>query len=341
MQVTLIRAIKKLAVVWVCISVFLMLIILLQTIFGRYGNMAGSAWSWILLTVIPGNLVILSGYLKHKKLPGAMMPDATYLLYRIAYYLSFAYLLAVTAVLLLQPFGDVNKSPADKLHATDTGLLIFEGFLLIVLGLFIYKVEQWLKMRATQERGRFYEPEKDVFISYAHADKAIAHQLKQKLEKEDLQVLIDTNNMPGGYDIKKFIEECVRTSKVTLSVVSSASLTSGWVCMETINTFYLEKFLPGKKFIACYIDEDFFSPGFTSAAVQQFDEQLDELKVLIEKHNILGIDTRDLNENKTRLLSVRNNLDEIIMRLRNSLCINIRNSNLDHNFELIVKSIRQ
>ena len=340
MQLSLIKAIKKLAVVWLSFSLFLILIMLLQTIFGKYGSQSVVAWLWLVPAIIPGNLLIVLGYLRHKKIPTALLPNLASLLFRIVFYTSVVYLIAVTLVLLLQPFGNSEKSEADKLHAADTGLIIFQALLLLAWGLFIYKTEQWLKENKNQS-SILPEAENDVFISYNHNDKAVANLLKQKLEKENLRVLIDSDAMAAGQNIREFIQKCVLDSRVTLSVVSRASLLSGWVCMETVHTFYLEKFLPGKKFIACYLDDDFLSPEFTSTAVQQFDEQLQTIKALTDKHNILGIDTRDLNENKTRLLAIRNNLDEIIQRLKNSLCVKIKGEQLEENFPLIVKSIRE
>lgn len=339
MQLSLIRAIKKLAVAWLSFSLFLILIMLMQTIFGKYGSQSVAAWLWLVLAIIPGNVLIVLGYLRHKKIPAALLPNLISLLFRIVFYTSVVYLSAVTLVLLLQPFGNPEKSEADKLHVADTGLIIFQAFLLLAWGLFIYKTEQWLKENKDQS-SILPEAENDVFISYTHSDRAIATLLKQKLERENLRVLIDSDAMAAGQNIREFIEKSVINSRVTLSVVSRASLLSGWVCMETVNTFYLEKFLPGKKFIACYIDEDFFLPGFTSTAVQQFDEQLQSIQTLTDKHNILGIDTRDLNDTKTRLLAIRNNLDEIVQRLRNSLCVKIAGEQLEENFPLIVKSIR-
>jgi len=147
--------------------------------------------------------------------------------------------------------------------------------------------------------------------------------------------------MQASEDIQRFIQKCIRASRITISIVSNESLLSGWVGMETIYTFYFEKFSDKRKFIACYLDEDFFALDFTSNAVRRFDEQLNALKSLMDNHNTLGIDTRDLNENKTRLLFLRSHLDEIIQRLRNSLCVNIKGDHLKNNFPSVLKSISE
>jgi hypothetical protein len=140
-------------------------------------------------------------------------------------------------------------------------------------------------------------------------------------------------------DIKSFIVKAVSKNRTTLSIVSNNSLLSGWVCMETVNTFYLQRFSKYKQFISCYLDDDFFNIGFTGNAMASIDRQLKEVNDQILKHTELGIDTRDLNDSKSRLFALRNNLDEIIQKLRNTLSVDIRNGKLAENFPKVLKSI--
>ena len=51
------------------------------------------------------------------------------------------------------------------------------------------------------------------------------------------------------------------------------------------------------------------------------------------------IDTRDLNNQNSRLLALRNNLDEIVRRLRESLCLDVRESSFKNSMFQLVKSI--
>lgn len=332
-------AIKRLMILWLCCSLFLLLLMLTQTIFEKYGDESNKAWQWFVVHLLPVNVLILVGYFRHKRLSSLTLSATDQILFRIVFWVSVAYLLAVIMVMLLQPFGSFENTYAVNLHTADTGLYIFQGILLVALGVFIYTTERRFAGISKAEAGDQFAGEPGVFISYNHADEVIANKLREMLENENIPVTIDSKDMLAGEAIKSFIERSVLNNRTTLSVVSKKSLLSGWVGMETINTFFLKKFSKNKQFISCYLDADFFDRGFTASAVESFDQQLKDVNQQIDKHNALGIDTRDLNDFKTRLLSLRNNLDEIIQQLRNTLCVDIRNEKLTENFPLILKSI--
>src|SRR4051812_12351701 len=112
---SLAAAIKKLFNLWIFCSVFLILIILLQTIFEKYGSDVGSAWWWLAMNILPGNLLLLSGYLRHKKMAELQLPKDEAILYNVVFFVSFVYLIAVILALLLQPFGN-NTSETANLH---------------------------------------------------------------------------------------------------------------------------------------------------------------------------------------------------------------------------------
>ena len=179
-----------------------------------------------------------------------------------------------------------------------------------------------------------------VFISYNHGDREIAGKLKATLEQNGIVVRIDSETMQAGEDIKSFIERSIRDTGVTLSIISNKSLLSAWVAMETINTFYHEKFKEDKKFIACYIDDDFFSPRFRLDATKKIDEKLKEIDGLIPEYIQNKIDTIDLNNEKTRLHQLRNNLGEILLRLKESLTLDIREDQYDASLARILDTIK-
>lgn len=181
---------------------------------------------------------------------------------------------------------------------------------------------------------------KTVFISYNHRDADIANKVKEKLTSEDINVIIDSERMQAGDDIKEFIENCVRETNATLSLISKNSLLSAWVAMESINTFYHEKTNTKKKFIACYINDDFFNRNFTDDALDHIDAEIKEIQSLITVRMQKDRSIRDLQNELTRMTELRNNLDEIIRRLRESLCIDIRNGNLENNFQKILQAIK-
>jgi hypothetical protein len=180
---------------------------------------------------------------------------------------------------------------------------------------------------------------KQVFISYNHEDAAVANELNERLLGEKIPTMFDKKDMGFSERIENFIARSIRDSRITLSIVSGKSLLSGWVATETVNTFFLEKYDDKKAFIACYLEEDFFKTEFTNDAFKQINHQLEMLDQLTGERG-RGVDTRDINTRKSRLLLLRNNLDAIVERLQNSLQFDIRDDKLDSNFPVLVKQIK-
>ena len=180
---------------------------------------------------------------------------------------------------------------------------------------------------------------KTVFISYNHHDSETANKLKEKLRAKNIQVVIDSERMQAGEDIKEFIEKSVRETGVTISLVSATSLLSAWVSMESINTFYHEKTAIKKKFIACFITDDFFKRNFTDEALDYIDSEIKEIQNLVTARMEKNRSIRDLQNELTRMTELRNNMDEIIRRLRESLCIDIRDEKLESNFSKITDAV--
>lgn len=191
----------------------------------------------------------------------------------------------------------------------------------------------------TPQPASIVSPEKKVFISYNHHDTDVANKLRDKLAAENINVFIDSEKMQAGEDIKEFIEKCVRETNTTISLVSKDSLLSAWVAMESINTFYHEKTDLNKKFIACYITDDFFKRNFTDDALDHIELEIKEIQNLITVRMEKNRSIRDLQNELTRMTELRNNMDEIVRRLRERLCIDIRNENLTNNFQKILQAI--
>ena len=181
--------------------------------------------------------------------------------------------------------------------------------------------------------------QKKVFISYNHHDAETANKLKEKLRAHHIQVIIDTEKMTAGEDISNFIEASVRDTDTTLSLVSRRSLLSSWVAMESVNTFYHAKTQSAKKFIVCYLDDDFFRRDFTDKALDSIEEEIKEIQALISSRMEKNRSIRDLQNELARMTDLRNNIDEIIRRLRESLCIDIRPEHFENNFAKIVQAI--
>ena len=182
---------------------------------------------------------------------------------------------------------------------------------------------------------------KRVFISYNHDDSHVAEKIKSTLEAKGILVTVDTASMTAGAGIQGFIEQSIREADVTLSIVSNRSLLSAWVAMESITAFYGERFQSGKRFIACYLDDDFFQPDFRIKATKQIDARIEEIDRQIPEYIDLKIDTNDLNGQKTRLHRLRASLGDILERLKESLTLDIRDSAFDKSLARILQAIEE
>lgn len=192
---------------------------------------------------------------------------------------------------------------------------------------------------ASEENAPKATTHKSVFLSYNHGDSAMANKLKEALEAHGVAVTID-QAMQAGQGIQAFILDSIRITDVTVSIVSNRSLLSAWVAMESINTFYQAKFDDEKRFIACYIDDDFFQPRFRLDATDTIDARIREIDVLLPEYINRKLDPVDLNEEKSRLFNLRNNLGEILRRLKESLCLDLREDHFDESLARIISAIR-
>lgn len=183
---------------------------------------------------------------------------------------------------------------------------------------------------------------KSVFISYSHSDKEVAFKLKEFLESKNVKVVIDTDSLRVGDDIKKFIESSISKTELTLAMVSTRSLKSGWVAMETANTFFLERMQNKSRFIACYLDSDFFERNYTDKLNSGINTDLQEIRDLIKNRmddpTMPGI--QDLQNELLRYQNLKNNLDQIIARLRASFCVNLCNKDYNEAFSIIFNALK-
>lgn len=108
MRINLASAKKKLTIVWFSGSGVLFLLVLLQTIFGKYSDKVGEAWAWLLPTFMP-TLSLIVGVLvadslgKNENKDASEPPTADQFVFRLSFSLSIAYLLTVAVTILFLP----------------------------------------------------------------------------------------------------------------------------------------------------------------------------------------------------------------------------------------------
>jgi hypothetical protein len=178
-----------------------------------------------------------------------------------------------------------------------------------------------------------------VFLSYNHSDSSVAQALKNGLETHGLSILIDSESIDPGDNIRAFIGKSIRNSDATICLVSEASLMSGWVALETVLALADVEVNERRRFIACYLDESFLAAGFQSTATASIDAKVSELDALRLKHIELGTLAPSLDEERERLLDLRHNLGRIIQRLRGSVSLDVRPEAIDASIEGLAASL--
>ncbi|GEM_PF-3547536 len=177
-----------------------------------------------------------------------------------------------------------------------------------------------------------------VFISYNHKDQEVALKIKDRLERAGIEVIIDVEAMATGENIEGFIKKCIKESGITLSLISANSLMSAWVAMETIWSSYDET-LRGRYFMPCNIDNSIFERSFPDRSLDVLDQQIKEIDNTIQIRLQKGRGIEDITNERTRINHLKVELPSIIGRLKNSLCVNLSDSQFDTGMVKVISDI--
>ena len=178
-----------------------------------------------------------------------------------------------------------------------------------------------------------------VFLSYNHDDEKEAIRLETALVAKNIHVHIDRDQNKAGEQIESFIRRSIRVTDATICLISKRSLLSSWVATETITAFYAEALAEKRRFIACYLDDDFLRDEYLLELTTDIDQRILELNEIISGYAERNLDSADLNAKKTRLHKLRASLGDILLRLRDSFSLDVRGSQLSPSVERIVETL--
>jgi hypothetical protein len=179
-----------------------------------------------------------------------------------------------------------------------------------------------------------------AFISYNHGDAAVARQVKEFLAKNNVDVIIDEEDMPAGMSIMEFIQESIKTCDSVVSIVSAKSLNSGWVGQESVASMYAV-WLADKKFIPVKLDDVAFDIDFQITAQETILQKIQDLETKIGKLRQLGGDSRAFDDDRNRLFELKNNLGQIIQRLKSVLMVDISEANFQPSMQKVLSRIQE
>jgi hypothetical protein len=179
-----------------------------------------------------------------------------------------------------------------------------------------------------------------VFLSYAHAEAAIALPFCEALATCGLKVTVDVEHLQPGEDITEFALDSVRDADATICLVSPASLKSAWVVFEAMSTLQKENADPGARLITCATDQAVFEPTFGLDITRAIDERLANLNGIISQYLSQQADFTDLSTERSRWIRMRAGFGEVLDRVRNCLTIVITAETLRQSAERIADHIR-
>lgn len=127
---------KRLTVVWLIATGVLFLVLILQTVLGRYDE-PDEAFSWLLPTIIP-TLSLVLGVLVSDLTDGGE-PDRRVdgFMYKLAYTISIAYFVVVSLTIFLAPFS--SMAPVELMKTSNLWLSPLQGVVAAVIGVFFVR----------------------------------------------------------------------------------------------------------------------------------------------------------------------------------------------------------
>jgi hypothetical protein len=128
---------KKLTLLWVLSFLIISLLIIAQSITGKYEDKISEAWGWFISLVLPNLSLMLTVLFAQTSndVTSPVMVDVTF--YRLTFLFSICYLFTLLAIILVAPLTKV--STIDLMTQTKLFLGTFQGILGITLGLFFIK----------------------------------------------------------------------------------------------------------------------------------------------------------------------------------------------------------
>ena len=128
---------KRLAIVWFVVSGLLFLLLILQTISGKYADKVNEAWGWFLPTIMPSLSLIAAAWVSDVSQTTAGSQEANSFLYKLALCVSGFYLLAVFLALIGNIFS--ATPPLELMRQSNLFLGPIQGLVAGIIGVFFVR----------------------------------------------------------------------------------------------------------------------------------------------------------------------------------------------------------
>ena len=131
---------RRLAILWFVVGVVLFILLVLQSVFGKYGAQAEDAWGWFLPTVMPTLSLITGVLILDMTSAGQTDKEVDRFAFRVTFGLSAFYLALVALTPLVQPFTSL---PAlDLMKRSNLWLGPLQGLVAAALAAFFVRGER-------------------------------------------------------------------------------------------------------------------------------------------------------------------------------------------------------
>lgn len=180
---------------------------------------------------------------------------------------------------------------------------------------------------------------KKIFIAYNDTEKDKADELKEVLMKHGALDICDLDDINGS-ERSEIINKKVKEADVTLAILANKPIESAWLAMETINSFFKES-PSGKNFIAAYIHKDFFDWRYRIEGVTKLSNKIKEIDKKLGEGLALGEDFLYLDNEKKRLIKIKDNLEEILSNLKKAPTFDISGMQLKRSIPKMIKTLRK
>jgi hypothetical protein len=136
-RISLAVAQPRLAVVWFSGGGFILLLVIIQSLMGKYEGKTDEAWSWLLPTLMPTLSLIIGVLAAGAKRENPPEETVTRFIFNLSFWLSFTYLLLVALTILVSPFTAENvKESLELMHRSNLWLGPLQGLVGAALGVF-------------------------------------------------------------------------------------------------------------------------------------------------------------------------------------------------------------
>lgn len=138
----------RLVIVWGLFSFACVVLLIVQSSVGKYGEASTDAFAWFLPTVLPTLSLMIAALVDNERRGDETERDVSQFLYRLAFGLSVIYLSLVGFAILFEPFA--IKQGVAYLTSSNIWLGPFQGLVAGTLGVFFVRTSDSARRDAHQ-----------------------------------------------------------------------------------------------------------------------------------------------------------------------------------------------